>query len=231
MHNVGQYLLFAALGILAGGVGVVFTRVLYLIEDARDWTWTTALRAPEWLRPAAGGLLLGGLLLALPELYGVGYPVLGNGIADKYTIAFLLTLLAGKILATSLTIGIGGSGGVFAPSLFIGAMLGSAYGQTLHHVVPHLGSVRSRASNWCALCCPPYVPPRATYAMLAMCRSPKVPSDAAASAEAQGEKLAPGCVQGESSAAQQRVQRQRPADDASQSRRRVGRRAQTRTYS
>jgi CIC family chloride channel protein len=70
------------------------------------------------LRPAAGGLLLGGLLLALPQMYGVGYPVLENAIGGRYVVGFLLLMLAGKIVATSLTIGIGGSGGVFAPSLF-----------------------------------------------------------------------------------------------------------------
>ena len=132
VHNIAQYLLFAALGILAGAVGVAFTRVLYLIEDACDWAW----RGPEWLRPAVGGLALGGLLLVLPQMYGVGYPVLGNGVAGKYAIGFLLVLMLAKMIATSLTIGIGGSGGVFAPSLFIGAMLGSAYGQTLHHLAP-----------------------------------------------------------------------------------------------
>ncbi|MEO7059182.1 MAG: chloride channel protein, partial [Lapillicoccus sp.] len=88
------------------------------------------------LRPAIGGLLLGALLLVLPEMYGVGYPVLGNGIAGKYAIGFLLVLLVGKMVATSLTIGIGGSGGVFAPSLFIGAMLGAAYGEILTHAAP-----------------------------------------------------------------------------------------------
>jgi CIC family chloride channel protein len=130
VHNIAQYLLFAALGVLAGAIGVGFTKVLYLIEDACDWAW----RGPEWLRPAVGGIALGGLLLVLPQMYGVGYPVLGNGVAGKYAIGFLLVLMLAKMLATSLTIGIGGSGGVFAPSLFIGAMLGSAYGQTLHHL-------------------------------------------------------------------------------------------------
>ena len=132
--NLTQYLLFAVLGVLAGAAGVLFTRVLYWIEDVCDWAW----RGPEWLRPAIGGILLGGVLLVVPEMYGVGYPVLGNGVAGKYTIAFLLALLAAKMLATSLTIGIGGSGGVFAPSLFIGAMLGAAYGQGLHHLAPAL---------------------------------------------------------------------------------------------
>ena len=65
-------------------------------------------------------------LLVLPEMYGVGYPVLGKAVAGGYAIAFLLALLVGKMLACSLTIGIGGSGGVFAPSLFCGAMTGAA---------------------------------------------------------------------------------------------------------
>ena len=134
VQHVGEYLLFAGLGVLAGAVGVGFTRVLYAVEDLCDWAW----RGPEWLRPAIGGLLLGLLLLALPQMYGVGYPVLGDGVAGRYGIAFLLVLLVGKMVATSLTIGIGGSGGVFAPSLFIGAMLGSAFGQTATTTLPGL---------------------------------------------------------------------------------------------
>ncbi|WP_246128171.1 chloride channel protein, partial [Amycolatopsis rhizosphaerae] len=132
LRNPVEYLLFVALGILVGASGVLFTRVLYLVEDACDWLW----RGPEWLRPAAGGLLLGGLLLLLPEMYGVGYPVLQNAVQGRYVLGFLLILLAGKILATSLTIGIGGSGGVFAPSLFIGAMGGTAFGIAVHTALP-----------------------------------------------------------------------------------------------
>lgn len=132
LTHLSQYLLFALLGILAGVVGAMFTRLLYLIEDACDWAW----HGPEWLRPAVGGFVLGGLLLVLPEMYGVGYPVLRNSIFGRYALGFLVILLIGKIVATSLTIGIGGSGGVFAPSLFIGAMLGSAFGILAHQVTP-----------------------------------------------------------------------------------------------
>jgi chloride channel protein, CIC family len=74
------------------------------------------------------------LLLALPQMYGVGYPVLQAGVRGQYVLWFLLILLIGKIVATSLTIGIGGSGGVFAPSLFMGAMLGTAYGLAAHQL-------------------------------------------------------------------------------------------------
>ncbi len=132
VDHLQEYLLFALLGLLAGAVGVGFTRVLYAVEDACDWAW----RGPEWLRPAVGGLLLGGVLLVLPQMYGVGYPVLGDSVAGRYGIAFLLLLLVGKMVATSLTIGIGGSGGVFAPSLFVGAMLGAAFGQGAGQLLP-----------------------------------------------------------------------------------------------
>ena len=132
--HVWEYLPFAALGVIAGGIGAMFTRVLYAVEDACDTVW----RGPEWARPAVGGVLLGLLLLAVPQMYGVGYPVLGDGVSGKYALGFLLLLMVAKMFATSLTIGIGGSGGVFAPSLFVGAMLGAAYGQGLQHLVPGL---------------------------------------------------------------------------------------------
>jgi len=127
-----EYPLYAVLGVLAALVGVAFIRVLYGMEDFADRIW----RGPEWLRPAAGGALLGLVLLCLPELYGVGYPPLEHAVRGDYVVGLLLALLAGKVIATSLTIAIGGSGGVFAPSLFMGAMLGSAYGDGVHHLFP-----------------------------------------------------------------------------------------------
>ena len=129
-----QYFFYGVLGLLAAAVGVAFSRFLYLVEDISDRLW----HGPAWLRPAVGGLLLGALLLALPQMYGVGYPVLGKAVSGDYVFGFLLVLLVGKILATSLTISIGGSGGVFAPSLFIGAMLGESFGTVLHGIDPSL---------------------------------------------------------------------------------------------
>jgi CIC family chloride channel protein len=127
-----EYPLYALLGLIAAVVGVAFIRVLYGMEDVADRIW----RGPAWLRPACGGLLLGLVLLALPEMYGVGYPVLEGAIHGKYVVGLLLAFLLGKIVATSLTMAIGGSGGVFAPSLFIGAMLGSAFGLGTHDLLP-----------------------------------------------------------------------------------------------
>jgi CIC family chloride channel protein len=127
-----EFFLYGLLGVVAALVGIAFVRVLYGLEDACD----RLFRVPEALRPAVGGVLLGLLLFALPQLYGVGYPVLSRMFSGGYTLGFLLLLLGGKMLATSLTIGIGGSGGVFAPSLFMGAALGGAYGDLVHRWWP-----------------------------------------------------------------------------------------------
>jgi CIC family chloride channel protein len=132
VHSPVEYALYGALGIGVGIVGVAFSKVLYLVEDACDWLW----RGPEWARPAVGGIALGALLIALPQMYGVGYPVLENAVEGKYLIPMLLLLMVGKMFATSLTIGIGGSGGVFAPTLFIGAMAGTACGVIAHDLFP-----------------------------------------------------------------------------------------------
>ncbi len=132
VNSAVEYPLYAILGIIAAVVGVAFIRVLYGCEDFADSIW----RGPAWLRPAVGGLLLGVILLVLPEMYGVGYPVLENAIGGQYAFAFLVALLVGKIAATSVTMAIGGSGGVFAPSLFMGAMLGSAFGLGVHALLP-----------------------------------------------------------------------------------------------
>jgi len=71
-----EYVLYAALGVTAGVLGVAFSKVLYVVEDLCDWAW----RGPEWARPATGGVILGGLLVAHPQMYGVGYPVLESAI-------------------------------------------------------------------------------------------------------------------------------------------------------
>jgi CIC family chloride channel protein len=124
-----SYLLIALLGVLSGLIGVLFQKSIYRGEDAADAIWR---ERPQWLRPVAGGILLGLLLLALPQMYGVGYPVMDRVFAGNYVLWFVVILLLGKILATSLTLWIGGSGGVFAPSLFIGAATGTAFGTGVH---------------------------------------------------------------------------------------------------
>ncbi len=132
LHHLTSYLLIAGLAVAAALIGLGFAKVLYATEDLCDRVWGNR---PEWARPAAGGILLGLLLLALPQMYGVGYPVLYKAVGGSYALWFLVILAAGKIVACSLTIGIGGSGGVFAPSLFIGATSGMAFGEIAHHLL------------------------------------------------------------------------------------------------
>ena len=131
VNNDAAYLLIALLGVAAGLLGVAFQKTLYRGEDAADALWGPR---PQWLRPAVGGLLLGLVLLALPQMYGVGYPVMDRVLANHVVLWLVVILMAGKIFATSLTLWIGGSGGVFAPSLFIGAMLGTAFGIVAQHL-------------------------------------------------------------------------------------------------
>jgi CIC family chloride channel protein len=145
--NDGSYLLVAVLAMIAGLIGLAFKTVLYGMEDRADELWRGR---PEWARPAVGGVLLGLVLLALPQMYGVGYPVMDSVIAGRVVVGLVLLFLVGKIIATSLTLSIGGSGGVFAPSLFMGAMAGNVFGTAVHHI---FGSA---------------VGPPAMYAVLAM---------------------------------------------------------------
>jgi CIC family chloride channel protein len=131
LHHPQNYLLVALLAVLAALIGIAFKTVLYKTEDLCDRAWRGR---PEWARPAVGGVVLGLLLLAVPQLYGVGYPVMTQAIAGNEVLWLLLILMAGKMFAASLTIGIGGSGGVFAPSLFTGAMAGTAFGVIAAHL-------------------------------------------------------------------------------------------------
>ena len=125
------YLLIAVLGLAAGLLGVGFKTFLYGLEDYLDRVWKGR---PEWARPAVGGIALGVLLLALPQMYGVGYPVMDNIVAGHEALWLIVILMLGKVAASSLTLSIGGSGGVFAPSLFTGAAGGMAFGLTARHI-------------------------------------------------------------------------------------------------
>ena len=138
LHNADNYALIAVLAIFCALIGLAFSRVLYFIEDVCDRLWRGR---PEWARPAVGGLVLGVFLLAIPQMYGVGYPVMAKAIQGNYALWFLVILAGAKILATSISLGIGGSGGIFAPSLFIGVTSGMAFGVIADHLFgPGAGS-------------------------------------------------------------------------------------------
>lgn len=117
----------ALLGVIGGAAGVVFSRCVSVTADLTARAAERA-RAPVWLRPVLGGALVGLMLLVVPETYGESSAVLNRALDGRYTAAALLGLAAAKAVATSVTLGTGFSGGVFAPSLCIGGMLGAAMG-------------------------------------------------------------------------------------------------------
>ena len=117
----------ALLGVIGGVAGVAFSRCVSVTADLTARAAGRA-RLPVWLRPVLGGALVGLMLLVIPETYGESSAVLNRALDGRYTAAALLGLAAAKAVATSVTLGTGFSGGVFAPSLCIGGMLGAAMG-------------------------------------------------------------------------------------------------------
>lgn len=114
-------------------VARAFIWALYRCEDLFD-----AWRIPEYLKPIGGGLCVGLLGLALPQVFGVGYESVEGALTGTLPVALMPVLVVAKVVATSLTLGSGGSGGVFAPSLFMGAMLGGTLGNVFHWLFPAL---------------------------------------------------------------------------------------------
>jgi len=123
--------MYLVLGLFCAVVGVTFTKSLYRIEDLFD-----DIKFPEYLKGIIGGLLLGAAALVFPQILGVGYGAIDMALMQKMAWWLLLALVPLKILATSITIGAGGSGGIFAPSLFLGAMAGGFFGAVVHQLFP-----------------------------------------------------------------------------------------------
>ena len=132
MHSAWEFALYIFLGVLAGAVGVVFSRTLNMAEDFFE-----GLKAPEYLKPAVGALGVGVIGIWLPDIFGVGYESMEQVLrSESSALLWIGLLLVFKIIATSLTLGSGGSGGVFAPALFIGAMFGGLFGNLVVMVFP-----------------------------------------------------------------------------------------------
>ena len=124
---------YLLLGLLAGVVSILFVRVLFATE-----TLFLRLRLPPWITPAMGGLFLGGMGLVIPQVMGVGYDTVNAALDNNLPLQMAALLLAGKIVATSICIGSGMSGGIFAPSLYLGASLGTVTGLAASHIWPDL---------------------------------------------------------------------------------------------
>jgi len=127
--EIGPYIL---LGIISGIVAILFIEILNFFEDKFD-----NLRLHPLIKPSLGGLLVGALGLGLPQVFGVSYETMDAGLSGQLGVLIAMALVFAKILSTSLTLGSGGSGGIFAPSLFLGAMTGNALGSIFHSAFPN----------------------------------------------------------------------------------------------
>jgi len=134
LNHPSELLFYAFLGLLAALVGYLFVKVLYKAEDVID----NIKIVPEWFKPVIGGLIIGIIGLQFPQILGVGYDTIEAVFNSEIVLPTVLALVFLKLIATSLTLGSGHSGGVFAPSLFIGATLGSAFGLILEQIFPGL---------------------------------------------------------------------------------------------
>ncbi len=135
IHSVAELPLYVGLGLLAGLIAALYITALYLAKDLfHNW------HVPDWLKPAAAGLAVGIAGIFLPEVFGVGYPTIDAIFAgEQMGVPLLVVLLFAKLALTAISIGGGFPGGVFAPSLFLGATLGAAYGTVAQQLFPGVG--------------------------------------------------------------------------------------------
>jgi CIC family chloride channel protein len=127
-----EFAIYALLGIAGGLVSVAFTKLLLGMRER-------FLRFPQetlWLQPLAGGLLVGLMGLVVPQVLGVGYGYVGDALNGTMALRLMLVLVVLKLLAVATSYASGNAGGIFGPSLFIGAMLGGAMGTGAHHLFP-----------------------------------------------------------------------------------------------
>ncbi|MFZ5979570.1 MAG: chloride channel protein [Candidatus Zixiibacteriota bacterium] len=125
--------MYVVMGFVIGLVAVAFTRSLDIFEDFFD-----RLRMPNWYKPALGGLLLGVIAIFFPQILADGYKTIGLTLLGDMSLLLMFVLIFLKMLATSLTLGSGNSGGIFAPSLFMGAVSGGAFGVVINYLFPEI---------------------------------------------------------------------------------------------
>jgi len=125
--RLSVYAWYVILGIASGIVGTILPVVFYKTRDL-----FRNMPIPPWIKPAIGGLGVGVLALWLPQVLGGGYGWIQQAMDGRLALRLLIVLIFAKMAAFALTVSSGGSGGVFAPSLFIGAMLGAAFSIPFH---------------------------------------------------------------------------------------------------
>jgi chloride channel protein, CIC family len=128
--ELGPYLV---LGLVVALGGRTYPQVFYGVRN-----WFRQLGMPNWLKPAVGGLIVGGIGLFVPEALSTGFGVVQGAFSGHGTVATLLVIAGAKMLTTSFTVGSGGSGGVFGPAVVIGGALGGAVGLVFHAWQPAL---------------------------------------------------------------------------------------------
>jgi CIC family chloride channel protein len=137
-HHVAfnhEFLLFAGVGALGGVVAIAFIKGLAL-----SGTLASRIPIPDWTKPALAGALVGIVALQYPQVLGLGDDAIHDAIEQEFRAPLLLALLVAKLTVSCCCRGLGIPGGVFGPSLFLGAMLGSACGQLLQLYEPTLVS-------------------------------------------------------------------------------------------
>ena len=134
--SVYEMIPYALLGVLSAFTALAFIKIIYKVEDIFE-----LIKFPGPLKPVLGGLIIGGIGIFFPHIFGVGYTTISLALENQATWYFLLFLIGLKLIATSVTIGSGGSGGIFAPSLFLGATLGGFVGIVVDAIFQgHAGS-------------------------------------------------------------------------------------------
>jgi len=129
-----ELVFYFIMGLILAPVSILFTLSIYKMEDLFDKIIPTDL-----LKPILGGLFVGAIGLFYPHIFGVGYSTIEKVLFNTLALWTIVILIPLKILAVSFTLGSGGSGGIFAPSLFIGALSGSLYGHLLNILFPGMG--------------------------------------------------------------------------------------------
>jgi chloride channel protein, CIC family len=131
-----EIIFYFILGLLCGVAGFLFVKAYFFFSDF----FAKKVSIPQMLKPALGGLIIGIISIWTPQVMGNGYEAMQQALNGEmiWTLAFLLIFL--KIGSTAITLGSGGLGGIFAPALFIGAMLGSAFGAGTHFAFPSLSA-------------------------------------------------------------------------------------------
>jgi CIC family chloride channel protein len=132
LNSPYEIIFYFVLGAGCGVAAYLFIKLLYMCEDYFD----NKFNFPEYLKPAVGGVGIGIIALIFPQIMGVGYDTINIALQGEMIWDLALALVFVKIIATSLTLGSGGSGGIFAPSLFMGAMLGFFFGSIMHSLFP-----------------------------------------------------------------------------------------------